>query len=681
MSGKLFKDSYKILVPCIVTVILLTVLMPGNGKFDYRYSKGGTWDYETLAASFDFPILKTEEQLLNEREKLGNTFVAYYNFSVEAYSDLEHKVHSLLPDNSGLSAAFISLVNTAASKGILPDEKMSTDEYGANESRDVIFIQRDKRAVKTLRADVHTVSSLREDVSSSLDKSFGDGCIDSLKAGQDLMSLIVPNLVLDKQTTQLVHKASVDYISPTSGTFKSGDVIVSAGEIITADIAQILDSYKAEFENNVGYNGPVYLLWLGNFLLALILVSVLVCFIWFSRPAIFKRSNEFIFILSLFSLSVVLAGVFAKLPSSVSYLVPFPVIALYCMAFFRRRFTIPVYSICLLPILIFCQGGAQLYLMYLTAGFVAVYTFTYFNRGWRQFVTSATVFAALSFVYMAFRLVNGTFNAIFLSDFMYMGLCGLLIIFVYPLIYLFEIIFNLISVSRLVELTDTNNPLLRILADKAPGTFQHSLAVMNMADAVGRTIDADIPLLRAAALYHDIGKTVNPMCFIENQTTGINYHEELTPKESASEIISHVSQGLSLADKYHIPSVVKEFIACHHGTSSTAYFYNKYLNDGGDPADVDGFFYPGPKPRSKEQVILMLCDSFEAASRTLKDFSPEAVSKFIHEIHYAKYKAGQYDDADITLHELQVLRDSLQTYIINMHHNRIAYPKRKQNNK
>lgn len=667
--------SYKIIVPCIVTVCLLTGVMPRDSKFDYRYSKGGIWEYETLVAPFDFPILKTQEQIAREREKLWNAYVAYYNYSPQAYSDFDRELKALCAGNTAFASAFSSFVKSAAERGILPDSNASSGAEGEEISRDVVFIQKDRRAVKTPVANLYTVSSLRKALYVELEKKFDD--VDSLLSETGLENLVVPNLVFDQNTTRLVHKSSVDYISPTSGTFHSGDIIVSSGEIITADIAQLLDSYKVEFEENVGYNGPRSLLWLGNFFIALILVALLVCFLWFSRPAIFSRANEFIFILSVFSLSVVAASFFSRMPASVAYIIPFPVFALYYMAFFRKRLTMPVYSICLLPLLVFCSGGAQLYLMYLVAGYVVVYSFTFFNRGWRQFVTSLFTFVALFVVYAAFRLVSGTIDTIEPFDLLYMGLCALLTILAYPLIYLFEMIFNLVSVSRLEDLADTNNPLLRELADKAPGTFQHSLAVMNMADAVGRTIDADIPLLRAAALYHDIGKISNPLCFIENQRGNVNCHEGLSPKESAREIISHVSAGLAIAEKYRLPDVVKEFIACHHGTSSTAYFYNKYLNDGGDPQDVSEFFYPGPRPRSKEQVVIMLCDAFEAASRTLTDFSPESVSAFIHKIHYAKYKEGQYDDSDITLHELQILRESLQNYIISMHHNRIVYPKRK----
>jgi putative nucleotidyltransferase with HDIG domain len=246
----------------------------------------------------------------------------------------------------------------------------------------------------------------------------------------------------------------------------------------------------------------------------------------------------------------------------------------------------------------------------------------------------------------------------------------------YPLIYLFEKIFKLVSKSKLMFLADTGNPLLRTLAEKAPGTFQHCLQVMNLADAVARAVDADVALVRAGALYHDIGKIENPLCFTENQTPGVNYHDGLSLKESAQEIIAHVNNGLALAEKNGLPSVISKFISTHHGTSSTGYFYNRYLNEGGNPDDVAEFFYTGEKPVTKEQVILMLCDGVEAASRSLKDYSAESISALVEKIVDAKIDDGQLSDAEISLSELNVVKQVMKNYIQQMYHARVAYPKR-----
>ena len=286
------------------------------------------------------------------------------------------------------------------------------------------------------------------------------------------------------------------------------------------------------------------------------------------------------------------------------------------------------------------------------------------------------MFLCLLIVYLGFRFIDGIkgfddYRTIF---FMFLG--SFLIVAGYPLIYLFERIFMLVSSSRLVELCDTNNKPLLELAHKAPGTFQHCLQVMNMSDAAAKAIGANVQLVRAGALYHDIGKTLNPQCFIENDSTGTNYHQGLTPQESAREIIKHVSDGLALADKYGLPDEIRQFIVTHHGTTCTAYFYNKYLNAGGDPEKADDFYYKGEKPKSPEQVILMLCDTLEAASRTLKDYTPHSISSLVEGVVKSKMDAGQFEEADITLKDLNTIKSVMKDYIQQIHHARVVYPKR-----
>ena len=282
----------------------------------------------------------------------------------------------------------------------------------------------------------------------------------------------------------------------------------------------------------------------------------------------------------------------------------------------------------------------------------------------------------MALVWLAFRMVDGVAGVGDLHPLLNLSFAAFLSVAGYPLIYLFEKIFMLVSSSKLVELSDTSRPLLRLLADKTPGTFQHSLQVMNLADAAARAIDANIPLIRAGALYHDIGKISNPQCFTENESHSAGYHDALTPKESAQDIIRHVSDGLVLADRYGLPDVLKEFIISHHGTTCTAYFMNKYLNDGGDPEDVAEFYYDGVKPVSKEQVILMLCDAVEAASRSLKDYSAESISVLVDRIVDGKADDGQLSDSMISLKEVNVIKNVMKTYLQQMYHSRVSYPKR-----
>ena len=358
------------------------------------------------------------------------------------------------------------------------------------------------------------------------------------------------------------------------------------------------------------------------------------------------------------------------------YMTPFTLIALYLVAFFKKRVVLPVYIISLLPLLVFSHNGVELFVMYLVAGVVTIFFAEIYNRGWKQFITAIIVFFVLLVIYLAFRLIDGIsgFNDYRIILYLFIG--SFLSVAGYPLIYLFERLFMLVSNTRLTELTDTNNKLLRDLAHKAPGTFQHSLQVMNLADAAARSIDANVLLVRAGALYHDIGKMMNPQCFIENENLGVRYHDGLSPRESAVEIIRHVPDGMALADKYKLPDIVKEFIITHHGTTCTAYFYNKYINEGGDRNDADDFFYKGRKPTTKEQIIIMLCDTLEAASRSLKDYSAKSMSDLVERIVKSKMNDGQFEDADISLKELNIVKNVLKSYLQQVYHARIVYPKR-----
>jgi putative nucleotidyltransferase with HDIG domain len=358
------------------------------------------------------------------------------------------------------------------------------------------------------------------------------------------------------------------------------------------------------------------------------------------------------------------------------YMIPFTLIALYLLAFFSRRLVLTVYIISLMPMLIAAPDGIELFFIYLCGGVVAIYVFDYFNKGWLQFVSALITFAVMALVWVSFRLADGAETFLSYRQLGHLSLAALLAVAGYPLIYLFEKIFMLVSSSKLVELSDTSRPLLRLLADKAPGTFQHSLQVMNLADAVARSIDANIPLIRAGALYHDIGKIANPQCFTENETPGVQYHAELSPKESAQEIIRHVSDGLALADKYGLPDVLKDFIRSHHGTTCTAYFMTQYLNAGGDPEDTEAFYYKGLNPVTREQVILMLCDAVEAASRSLKDYSEKSISGLVDRIVDGKADDGQLSDSDISLRELNRIKEVMKAYLQQMYHSRISYPKR-----
>ncbi len=671
-----FPHGWKVYAPLLVLLVILVLIMPRSGKFNYDYKKGAPWMYETLVAQFDFPVLKTNEQLQAEKEQASSAVIPYYRYSDNIVNESISAVQATsLGKFDSLKSSIAKIMSGIYAKGII-DASSGSASAPSLKDGDVVFIQREKRAVEVPASEIFTVQAAKEKFSAELGKLEVKCNMDSLCRYSGIYDLLIPNLIFDKQTTDLVHEESVNYISPTSGVVNSGQLIVSKGEMITSEIEQLLDSYKAEYESSFGYTGPRILLWIGNTLIAVALVVILLLSLYYTNWNVFSAFNKYVYVLVIFLISCMMAIFVEKADPTFLYLTPFVLIALYLQAFFQKRVVLPVYIISLLPLLVFSHNGLELYVMNLVAGVVAIYVFIYFNKGWQQFFTALCVFLCLLIVYLGFRFIDGIkgfddYRTIF---FMFLG--SFLIVAGYPLIYLFERIFMLVSSSRLVELCDTNNKPLLELAHKAPGTFQHCLQVMNMSDAAAKAIGANVQLVRAGALYHDIGKTLNPQCFIENDSTGTNYHQGLTPQESAREIIKHVSDGLALADKYGLPDEIRQFIVTHHGTTCTAYFYNKYLNAGGDPEKADDFYYKGEKPKSPEQVILMLCDTLEAASRTLKDYTPHSISSLVEGVVKSKMDAGQFEEADITLKDLNTIKSVMKDYIQQIHHARVVYPKR-----
>ena len=665
------------IVPLAILFVVLVLLMPRTAKFNYDYRKGSPWPYETLVSQFDFPILKTEEQLMEEREAAGSGTVPYYRYSDEVVNNTVKALQSLdLGRYARLRPAIASEMTEIYSKGVISDAKVKLDRGYGDVSQDVIYIQRNKRASKYPRSEVYKVSDAQSQLVAQISRSNPDVNLDSLFKRAGVYDLIVPNLLFDRTMTELSHAESADYVSPTSGYVNAEQKIVSKGEIVTPEIAQILDSYKAEYNKAFGYDGPRILLVLGDLLIALALVVILYFCIYFTNRQIFSQPNRYYYLLTIFGLTAVVSFLVERIAPSLMYLMPFTVFIMYMLAFFKKRVVLPVYMVSLLPLLIFSGNGVELYFIFLCAGIVSMNTYKWFNRGWLQFVNALVIFGVELLVFTGFRLIDAGHSLVWVNVlFLFIG--SMLTVAFYPLIYLFERIFNLVSANKLVELTDTNNKLLQDLSSKAPGTFQHSLQVMNMADAAGRSVHANVPLLRAAALYHDIGKMKNPLCFIENtgNHSGSGYHEGKDPRESARDIIAHVADGMEIAKANNLPEEISNFILTHHGTSYTAYFLNQYLNNGGDPADVADFYYQGRKPKSKEEVILMICDSVEAASRTLKEFTPESFDRFVEAMVAGKEESGQFQEAEITLSELNTVKAVLKDYLQQLYHERIVYPK------
>ena len=665
-------------VPLAIIFLVLVFLMPKNSKFPYDYRKGREWKYETLFAQFDFPIYKTDEQIREERDNASGAMIPYYKYSEETSARVISSIERL--QLGGLRNAVVSEVRSIYSRGVMDDRSHSRN---VPES-EVIYVQRDKRAVKYPATEVYSLSDARDKLLSDL-SGLTDINVDSLLRRNGVYDLIVPNLEYDEQTTELVHEESGGGFSPTSGYVTAGQLIVSEGEIVTAEIEQMLDSYKQEFEANVGYLGPPVLIVLGNIVIAVAIVVLLYFVIRFACPEIFGDAR-YLYILLLFLLFSAATLLLLKANERLLYAIPYTLSVLMMQTFLKPKRVVPLYVAMLAPLLLFSHDGAVLFVMFFVAGLVVLYLFRYFQQGWRQFIAALITFGVLMLLYLGFRgadMVAGNVWSALFSLFV----ASMLTVAGYPLTYLFEKLFNLVSDSRLIELSDTSSPIIRELEQKAPGTFQHSLQVMNMADFVARAVGVNPELVRVGALYHDIGKMNNPLCFVENEfivpkdDQEHKYHSGLSPVQSAHDIIRHVSDGVEIAKKNRLPKAISDFIVTHHGTTVVSFFYDKFLKEGGDPARKPEFTYPGVRPRTRAQIILMLCDSIEAASRTLKANTPQAYSDFVERIVAGKLAEGQFDDADMTISELNKVKETLKQYLAQLNHERVVYPKTKTNKK
>jgi len=665
----------KIWLPLAAFVLLILLMMPRSPKLRIDYRKGSAWNKETLVAMFDFPILKTEEQIVEEKMNSSFPVIPYYRWSEEVVNKALRKVESIPADNS-FRVRVQQTLKKMYQTGILPD---AVPEIGKDYelSQDFIYVQKSKRATKLPAQDVIRLSDAKGKLLAEVQN-------DSLLKVTGAYDLIVPNLLFDKQTTLLVHSETEEEVSPTMGYVSAGQIIVSEGEIVTAEIAQTLDSYLKEYETNVGsFSGAAY--FAGGLIEGIVVILLLYAGIYFIDPKIFKDTKRYYYLLLIFGLNMFATMLFVRFGEDYILLFPFTLSALLLQSFFRNRVIFSTFVFSLLPLLLFAKNGVAIFVMYLAAGTVAIYTFKFFSRGWKQFLTALISFAMCALIYLGFYLLGELTTGSVIWDLVELFIGSMLAVAGFPLVYLFEKIFDLVSHQRLEELCNPSQPLLHQLEIKAPGSFQHSLQVMNMADAAARAIGADEQMVRAGAMYHDIGKMTNPLCFVENENLlvegeGTRYHAKISPLQSAQAILRHVSDGVEMARRHHLPGVIVDFIKTHHGTTSVQYFLSKYLAEGGDPANAGEFSYEGPAPATKEQIILMLADALEASSRTLKEYTPESYSKLVEKIVGDKMEAGQFNNADITVREIGTVKETFKSYLAQLYHERIVYPEKSNSN-
>ncbi|MEA1877702.1 MAG: HDIG domain-containing protein, partial [Bacteroidota bacterium] len=488
---------------------------------------------------------------------------------------------------------------------------------------------------------------------------------------------IVSNLVYDQETTDAVQKSLLEGISNFRGLVQNGQRVIGRGEMVTEDKFIVLESYRSAYEMQTGDPTARLLVRTGQVVLILLCLIALFFFLKQFRPELVQSNLKMTFILLMMVL-VVLAGSFAGKSTSISlFLVPFIILPVIMRAFFDSRLALFLHLIAMLLVGFLVPNGFEFIFIQVLAGFAAIVSFSHLHRRGQLVVTSLIVFLVYALIYVAMSITHeGALAKVEWINLAWLAGNAGLILFSYPLIYIFEKLFGFISDVTLIELSDSNHPLLRKLAEDAPGTFQHSMQVANLAESVIRVIGGNPLLARAGAMYHDIGKASNSMLFTENQVSGVNPHDKLERKESAGLIINHVIRGAEIARKHNLPKPVSDFILTHHGTSKTQYFLKMYQKENPDSEiNADSFAYPGPRPFSKETAVLMMADSIEAASRSLSDYSEESLKKLIDSIIGAQLNEGQFEESDITFRNIQKAKEIFLSKLTNIYHARIQYPK------
>ena len=659
----------------IAATFLILYLFPKAGQFKYDFQKGKPWQYENLYAPFSFTIKKDAVSLASEKEQIVNNAVPYFNMDMAIVTTVTKEFYRLLDEayqNSLFRVPKLSIQSKGAAiidqiyKHGIVNELYSYDPdklvylKSSNEIDEVTFHQ--IVSFDNIESIVKAATSL-ETISPSIDL-----------LEKTLTIVIKPNVSLNTKLTQAAIDDEVNAMNPNKGIIEKSGRIIAKGELVDTDAYQILDSLKAEYQSQVWTKSNYLWLLVGYGLLVMLVLLMLLLFLKKYRPEIYKNNTKVTFIFFNVLLMVLLTTIVVKMDAKYVYVVPLCILPLILKAFFDPRLGLFVHVLTVLLLGFIVPNSFEYLFLQIIAGIVTILTVSELYKRANLFISVAQITFIYIIGYFAFVLIQeGNIYEFEWVIFGYFVLCGLATLFAHPLIYFYEKLFGLVSDVSLLELSDTNSKLLKELSNKAPGTFHHSLNVANLAEAAAQEIGANSMLVRVGALYHDIGKMASPTFFIENQLSGINAHDELDPKESASIIINHVIDGIEIARKYNLPDRIIDFIRTHHGTSMVYYFYKKEQETQGQ-ANKEDFKYPGPIPFSKETAILMMADSVEAASKSLKEPTSTKIDVFVEKIIDAQMEQGQFLNADVTFKDIELIKKVLKKKLNNMFHLRVEYP-------
>jgi putative nucleotidyltransferase with HDIG domain len=691
-----------------ITSVVVVYLLPREGKFMYEYQKGGFWKHEDLTAPFNFPVYKSQRELTRERDSVIQSFHPIFNYNQEISDQriqelgedfsagwVDYSITGLkIPSreiyrndkrylvNRQLEYEYrlylISQVREIYRKGIID---LAPLEENGKVSFSGITLVKNNVAEYSALSGLYTPRTAYEFLSERLKSSIpkrNDLLVrkyDEFFQNFELNNYLSINVTYDEEKSKSVRKSLINGISLTRDLIQEGQGIISKGEFINEEKFMILESLRQEYERNLGFRARQLVI-VGKFILVFASFLVIFLFLKSFRKEVLDSNVNVAFILLTMVLMILIASTTLKLNVLSIYLVPLTILPIILRTFFDSRLALFVHIITVLLIGFFVPNGFEFVFLNVIAGMVAIISLTNVYRRSKFLVTSIYVILAYSILYLGIALVQeGSLAQVEVKYFRWFAGNGLLLLVSYPLIYLFEKTFGFISDATLMELSDTNQPLLRKLAELAPGTFQHSLQVANLAEDAVFRVGGNPLLVRTGALYHDIGKMEDAHYFIENQTTSINPHDNLEFEQSARIIIDHVRKGVEMARKNKLPEPIVDFIRTHHGTTTVQYFYRSFLSKYPEAdVDVKKFSYPGPRPMSKETAIVMMADSVEAASRSLKTITESTIDKLVDSIINTQMTEEQYNDAQITFKDIITVRDVFKKRLRNIYHVRISYP-------
>lgn len=669
---------YKSLI-FIATVSVIVYFLPNEGKFNYQFDINKPWKYGLLQASFDFPIYKNDLQVQKEQDSILADYQPYFQIDKEAEKNVLSKLredYNKTLRHSLPGTDYVRYIERTL-KALYEDGIIAGNDLKRMEEDSIIAIRLVDKNVATSRFidQLYTVKEAYEYLLNADTAHYKKKILQQCS----LNDYITPNLVYDEEKSEAAQKDLLSNISWANGFVLNGQKIIDRGEIVDEQTYNILESLRKEWEKRSDSVQEKRLTLAGQILYVGIFLFCFMAYLELFRADYYERKGTLTLLFALIVFFPVLSSIMVEQNLSSIYVVPFAMIPIIVRVFLDSRTAFMAHVTIILLCSITLRFPHEFILLQVVAGMVAIYSLRELSQRSQLLRTALVVFISYALLYFAFELIHeDDLTKLNTRMYIYFMINGILLLFAYPLLFLLEKIFGFTSDVTLVELSNINNSLLRKMSEVAPGTFQHSLQMANLAAAAANKIGGKSQLVRTGALYHDIGKMVNPAFFTENQS-GVNPHKSLSYEQSAQVIISHITDGLKLAEKHNLPKVIKDFISTHHGRGLTKYFYISYKNEHPDEeVDQEKFRYPGPNPFTKEQAVLMMADSVEAASRSLPEYTEESISTLVDKIIDTQVSEGYFKECPITFKDIATVKALFKEKLKTMYHTRISYPELKK---